>query len=800
MMIRKWIFILMMAILAAGGTTAGRAQAQPLNAVSNSALAPPSAGLEADEPETKPSAGVTAAKGIKTTLDTLDVQEMDIKEVLKRIAFQSGLEIISDEDIGARVTIYLTNVDVFDALRIILDTNGLAYSQDVSPAPPPAGPAAASAGAPVPSGAVHVMTARSFESRFGYPFSQKIQTRVIPLVNAPAERVGALLNKMKSDAGKVIYSDGTKSFILLDAPEQLKSMSELIREIDVPVESKMFDLRHVKARDMAPRIQEFLTRNVGRIEFGERETALTIDDTPARLVEIGKRIEELDKPAREVFLEVKILQIILNDENRQGVDWEAIVSGYQSFPFTGFEGKGTGILGVGTVSEEDYAVLLDALDTVGMLNTVSNLKMTAGDAGRNEILIRARDLLADFEPQEPQEGLSGKTEVLYGVGSQLGDDGQIMLEIQPQVLGESAGEKKGLTLKLQEGTTVVVGGLFKSVHVAATRKIPLLGDLPLLGFAFRMQGQRLRETEIIVFLTPKVIVKKVEGSNVEVNLYNASSSGTIVTTQILPGTGTQPANQPAPPRGRQPTQHQHDRHAMQHTKVNPGFRKHERRAHTHQRRTARNLEPAPPELPRVLPALQGNGLPHTRTQQKQAQDAGALHQPNRRMVKVGLNKAKLVEVKTKMECGHPQNRRAPQCVEQIQAPTGFWCVSHGGIVAHGTVLGPTPACGSTVCCDDLLVDTAGCPPDGPQHQWHQGAGGHLGVHRHTGRLQCFASVQQQTHHIVRNGRNRQALHRGLQPQLHLLPAGQLLQQLLVLPFGGDVHPRAQQCAGARHPL
>ena len=76
---------------------------------------------------------MTAAKVVKTTLDTLDVQEMDIKEVLKRIAFQSGLEIILDEDISARVTIYLKDVDVFDALRIILDTNNLAYSQD----PPP---------------------------------------------------------------------------------------------------------------------------------------------------------------------------------------------------------------------------------------------------------------------------------------------------------------------------------------------------------------------------------------------------------------------------------------------------------------------------------------------------------------------------------------------------------------------------------------------------------------------------------------------------------------------------------------
>ena len=509
-MIRKSVFILLMVILIAGGTPAPRARAQSLNAVLNSVLAPPSAGLEADEPETKPSAEVTAVKAIKTTLDTLDVQEMDIQEVLKRIAFQSGLEIVTDEDISARVTVYLKNVDVFDALRIILDTNKLAYSQDASPAGSSAG-----SSADEQNTVVHVMTAQSFESRFGYPFSQKIQTKIIPLSHAQPEKAGALLDKMKSAAGKVIYSEGAKSFILIDAPQQLASMSDLLREIDVPVESQTFELRHVKGKDTAPRIQEFLTRNVGRIQFGERETTLTIEDTPEKLVAIAKRIEDLDKPAREVLLEVKILQIILNDENRQGVDWEAIVSDYQSLPFTGFEGlpagrqgPETGILGVGTVSEEDYMVLLDALDTVGMLNTVSNLQMTAGDEGHKEILIRAQDLLADFEPQEPPEGMSARAAVLYGVGSSLGDDEQIMLNIQPQALGESTGEKKELTLKLQEGTTVVVGGLFKSVRVEATRKIPLLGDLPLLGFAFRMQGQRLRATEIIVFLTPKVIMKE----------------------------------------------------------------------------------------------------------------------------------------------------------------------------------------------------------------------------------------------------------------------------------------------------
>ena len=77
---------------------------------------------------------------------------------------------------------------------------------------------------------------------------------------------------------------------------------------------------------------------------------------------------------------------------------------------------------------------------------------------------------------------------------------------------------------------------------------------------------------------------------------------------------------------------------------------------------------------------------------------------------------------------------------------------------------------------------------------------HFGVDRQACRLAGFAHVQQQTHHVVRDRRDRQAFHRALQAQLQVLPARELGQQLLVLHFGGDVHPGAQQGAGPAHPL
>ncbi len=417
------------------------------------------------------------AKMVHRTLEVLDVKDMDIREVLDLISLDSGFTILGREGVEGRVTIYLADVDVFDALRIILDANNLAYSQE--------------------DGVIRVMTAQAFESAFGYPFSQKIQTKIVPLRFAEASGIEALVNQMKSPTGKVMYNDVSRTLILLDAPEQLQSMTAFIQELDVPVETKTFELKYILAKDIARDVQEFLTKNVGRVSFGGQPGHLIVTDTPEKIQGIEELIRKTDQPTFEISIEAKILQIVLNDEHRDGIDWEAIVSDFHALAFEGFPQGKSASLGLGTVTEEDYLVLLDALDTVGGIHTVSNIKITRADAQDGEITIHASDLLSARE-----EGM-----IKYHFRPVLAEGKDLALQVWPAV-GANSDESKGVSFPMPQGTTVVIGGLFEDVMVEAIRKIPLLGDLPFLGFAFRNQAQRLRKTEVIVFLTPKVIVKE----------------------------------------------------------------------------------------------------------------------------------------------------------------------------------------------------------------------------------------------------------------------------------------------------
>ena len=74
--------------------------------------------------------------------------------------------------------------------------------------------------------------------------------------------------------------------------------------------------------------------------------------------------------------------------------------------------------------------------------------------------------------------------------------------LEPEVINPSSHE---IVLNIKESETVVIGGLFRNVSVESRRKIPLLGDLPLLGFAFRNDRQIIKNSETVIFITPKLI-------------------------------------------------------------------------------------------------------------------------------------------------------------------------------------------------------------------------------------------------------------------------------------------------------
>lgn len=491
------------------------------------------------------------------TLDVLEVKNEGLLEALELIAVKSGARIIVDPKIQGKVSIYLKNVDLYDVLRVILEANGMAFSkiegseaqnQDMMALELAGGKIIlggmakekAPDNSPAQGPIIEVMTAREFEIKFGASFGEKIQTKIISLIHSRGEEVLEILGQMKGPSGKIIYNEPANTLVLIDAPDKLKAMTTVVEEWDAPLVTKEFYLKYVIARDMLPLVKEALNPETGKVEMEEAANTLIITDKGLRLKEIEELIKKLDIEERHILIETKILQIILSDEHQEGVDWEAIVSGYQSLAFNlnpveppaakkesiqnfnlaSSNGQNPADkLSLGTISEEDYAVLLDALDTVGDIHIISNMKISTLHNKAAELMIKALNYQSFDKTQgriprkedENRDEAQAASEIKFQITPSVNADQTLSLNIKQ---GEpSAGDEQGqgparVNVKVQQGSTVVMGGLFKETMVELKEKIPLLGDIPILGLAFRHQGPRPRKAEIIVFLTPKVVIKE----------------------------------------------------------------------------------------------------------------------------------------------------------------------------------------------------------------------------------------------------------------------------------------------------
>ena len=448
-------------------------------------------------------------------IDVLELKDMEILDVLKVIAQKSGLNIVAGQNVQGKVTIYLKRIEVKDALRIILDANDLAYMED--------------------HGVIRVMTAKDFETKYNHRFSENVQTKAVQLKNSQAADLSGVLNQMKTVNGKVIIDEKSNTLILMDAPDKLNAMEKLIQEIDVPWKTEVFDLSYAKVEDLAAKINEALTTNMGKLKFDKHSNRMVVTDTAAKIEEIRKIIQAFDQKEPEVSIEVKVVQIVLNDEHKMGVDWEAIVSDYHSLNLKNSLNilsdteKTGGKLSVGTISKDDYSVLLEALDTVGKTNILLSPRITAFNNKEAKILVGSTEPYVTTMSLTPSSGgaiTTAESVNFIDVGVKLHvtpmvhEDGVITMKIRPEVSsvtrnGTSAGKNNTIavvdtfeaqtTVTLKDGVTIVIGGLIKDEKIESIKKIPLLGDLPLVGFAFRNEGQLLRKTELVIFLTPQIL-------------------------------------------------------------------------------------------------------------------------------------------------------------------------------------------------------------------------------------------------------------------------------------------------------
>jgi type IV pilus assembly protein PilQ len=427
---------------------------------------------------------------------TLNFQDIETRAVLQLLADASGQNIVVSDSVNGSVTLRLQNVPWDQALDIVLRTKGL---------------------------------------------DKRRQDNVI--IVAPTEEL-AVREKAELAARKDIQ--------------------EL-----APLRFEFLQVNYAKASDLAKLIKSqtgSLLSTRGHIAVDERTNTLLLEDTTDRLADIRRLVGTLDIPVRQVLIETRV--VIVNDDfNRQlgavvgftqvgsngtnglwttsgsAASTDSIVSSALTNLASSTASAYPVTIPTGSNASERYNVNLPVSSPAGSIalgvlskNFLVDLELSAAQTeGRGEVVSSPRVITANQTEATIEQGTeipyqqsasSGATSIEFKkavlslkVKPQITPDNRIILDIDVsddtvgQVVVASGGvnvpaiDTRAIKTQVlvNDGQTVVLGGILETNRTEDVTKVPYLGDIPILGNLFKTTNRTNNKDELLIFVTPKIL-------------------------------------------------------------------------------------------------------------------------------------------------------------------------------------------------------------------------------------------------------------------------------------------------------
>lgn len=323
-----------------------------------------------------------------------------------------------------------------------------------------------------------------------------------------------------------------------------------------PLQSTVIQINYAKAKDIAALLkspQNSLLSDRGKVSVDERTNTLLLQDTPDRITQIRKLINRLDRPVRQVLIQSRVVIATSNYAKDLGTQFGVTVSnGHVSTSGSAAAADSAVQNSVTSPSLANrFNVTLPASPsegTAGKLafailgsNYLVDLELSALQAeGRGEVISSPHVITANGKEATIEQGTeipyqeassSGATSVSFkkavlslNVTPQITPDGRIVMDlvITKDAVGKQVSDSQGGTVPaidtrkvstqvmVNNGDTVVLGGIYENDRHNSESKIPLLGDIPLLGALFRKRHVDTSRTELLVFVTPKILTQSMQ--------------------------------------------------------------------------------------------------------------------------------------------------------------------------------------------------------------------------------------------------------------------------------------------------
>jgi type IV pilus assembly protein PilQ len=449
------------------------------------------------KPSSKRTAGAEEKKEYTGERLTLNFQDIDVRSVLQLLADTSGQNIVVSDSVAGNLTLRLQNVPWDQALDIVLRTKGL---------------------------------------------DKRRQDNVI--IIGPTEELA------------------TREKAELAAHKEVQELS--------PTHTEFMQVNYAKVSDLAKLIKttggkESMLSPRGSLSVDERTNTLLVQDTSGKLADIRRLVQILDVPVKQVLIEARI--VIVSDTFEKDLGARFGVSGASSLTggpnsLLAFSGNGQAtnqILAGGvptkatsvlpaTTLDNRYQVNTPAANTNGSIGVsllagsyLVDLELSAAqNEGKSETISSPRVITANQKPATIMQGVeipyqesasSGATTTQFKdavlklkVTPLITPDNRVILDLDvsddsvgQQVTSATGGSVPSIDTRqiitqvlVNDGQTVVLGGILDTTKSRSANKVPFFGDIPFLGALFRSTTDINNKTELLIFITPKILR---EGSN-----------------------------------------------------------------------------------------------------------------------------------------------------------------------------------------------------------------------------------------------------------------------------------------------
>jgi len=488
-----------------------------------------------------PASGTDAVAAYSGKEVSLTFQDIDVRSVLQILADENNFNLVASDSVNGNITLHLQNVPWDQALNLVLQSRGLARRLAgnvlyVAPAneiaiqeeQALAADRQAQALAPLHTEYVQV----------NYADAGNILTLLTGSIaatdpGAAADPAGVTVPRgILSERGTATVDPRTNIIIVRDVAEKLEEVRELLRRLDIPVRQVLIEARIVNVSTDFGRDLGIRWGGAGRTDSGSGfryggSQSATLEQQNNRVAENIAIQQALNagEAARLTALQDGTEPSLIGALVAQAIASVPIPVGTTTFPGAlsvdlGSDADNASSFSIGFTRNSGLIELeLSALESSGNGEVIARPKVTTQDKVTATIQSGVR---IPYQAQAGGTAGGSTTEFVDAVLSlevtpQITPDGRIIMQLdihQDSVSNNTGGSVPAIntnsvntSVLVENGDTIVLGGVFREEITSIETKTPLLGDMPYLGRLFKRTNNSSRRTELLIFITPRIIAE-----------------------------------------------------------------------------------------------------------------------------------------------------------------------------------------------------------------------------------------------------------------------------------------------------